>query len=150
VPLAGPTGSASGCPRSLSGRTAREPGALAEHAAARLLRPPDPLGYAYQLYAVAGWSSLRWLHRLPHPSLIVAGEEDPSVALRNARLLAERLPDARLHVVKRGGHLSFSMNPRTPLARSAPSSLKTDPRRSRSGATVICAQPGATDWSETG
>ena len=52
-----------------------------------------------------GWSSLPWLHRVPHRSLIVAGEDDPSVPLRNARVLAARLPDARLHVVKRGGHL---------------------------------------------
>lgn len=40
-----------------------------------------------------------------HPSLIVAGEDDPSVPLRNARLLAARLPNARLHVVNGGGHL---------------------------------------------
>jgi pimeloyl-ACP methyl ester carboxylesterase len=87
------------------GRTARERGVLAAQAAARLHRPPDPLGYAYQLYAVAGWSSLPWLHRVEHPSLIVAGERDPSVPLCNARLLAARLPDARLHVVRDGGHL---------------------------------------------
>lgn len=87
------------------GRTARDPSALARQAAARLHRPPDPLGYAYQLYAVAGWSSVPWLHRVPHPSLIVTGERDPSVPLRNARLLAARLPNARLHVVPRGGHL---------------------------------------------
>ncbi len=87
------------------GRTAREPGVLAEQAAARLGRPPDPLGYAYQLYAAAGWSSLPWLHRVRRPTLIVAGDDDPSVPLRNARLLAARLPDARVHVVKGGGHL---------------------------------------------
>ena len=92
-------------PHIAGGRTAREPGAVAENAGARLLRPPDPLGYTYQLYAVAGWSSLPWLHRVAHPSLIVAGDEDPSVPLRNARLLAARLPDARLHVVTGGGHL---------------------------------------------
>jgi poly(3-hydroxyoctanoate) depolymerase len=92
-------------PHIAGGRTAREPGVLAEQAGARLNRPPDPLGYAYQLYAVAGWSSLPWLHRLPHPSLIMAGERDPSVPLCNGRLLAARLPDARLHVVKGGGHL---------------------------------------------
>ena len=92
-------------PHIAGGRTAREPGVLAEQAAARLHRPPDPLGYAYQLYAVAGWSSLPWLHRVPHPSLIVAGEEDPSVPLGNARMLAARLPNARLHVVEGGGHL---------------------------------------------
>src|SRR4051795_7740452 len=43
------------------GRTARDPGALARHAGERLLHPPSALGYAYQLYAVAGWSSLPWL-----------------------------------------------------------------------------------------
>jgi poly(3-hydroxyoctanoate) depolymerase len=87
------------------GRTGRERGVLAAQAADRLRRPPDLLGYAFQLYAVSGWSSLRWLHHLPQPTLVVGGEQDPSVPLRNARLLAARIPDARLHVVKGGGHL---------------------------------------------
>ncbi len=87
------------------GRTAREPAVLATHAGERLQRPPDLLGYAFQLYAVTGWSSLPWLHRLPHRTLVIAGEKDPSVPLRNARLLAARIPNAHLHVVKRGGHL---------------------------------------------
>ena len=92
-------------PHIAGGRTARDPAALAQQADVRLQRPPDPLGYAYQLYAVAGWSSLPWLHRVRHPAMIVAGDDDPSVPLRNARLLADRLPDARLHVVRGGGHL---------------------------------------------
>jgi poly(3-hydroxyalkanoate) depolymerase len=92
-------------PHIAGGRTARDRRALAEQAAARLHRPPDPLGYAYQLYAIAGWSSLPWLHKLRQPSLIVAGEQDPSVPLRNARMLAGRLPNARLRVVDGGGHL---------------------------------------------
>ena len=87
------------------GRTARKPGTLTAHASERLLRPPSPLGYAYQLYAIAGWSSLPWLHRLPQPTLVIGGDDDPSVRLRNARLLAARIPGARLHVVKGGGHL---------------------------------------------
>jgi poly(3-hydroxyalkanoate) depolymerase len=87
------------------GRTAREPERLARHAGERLLHPPTPLGYAYQLYAVAGWSSLPWLCSLRHPTLVVAGEDDPAVPLRNGRLLADRIPGARLHVVAGGGHL---------------------------------------------
>ena len=35
----------------------------------------------------------------------MAGDADPSVPLRNARILAARLPDARVHVVEGGGHL---------------------------------------------
>jgi poly(3-hydroxyalkanoate) depolymerase len=92
-------------PHIAGGRTAREPGVLSAQASERLQRPPDPLGYAFQLYAAAGWSSLRWLKRLPQPTLVVAGDQDPSVPLRNARLLAAKLPDARLHLVKGGGHL---------------------------------------------
>src|ERR671935_552866 len=69
------------------GRTARDPGALPEQAGLRLHRPPDPLGYAYQLYAAAGWTSLPWLRKIRHATLVVAGEQDPSVPLRNARLL---------------------------------------------------------------
>jgi poly(3-hydroxyalkanoate) depolymerase len=87
------------------GRTAREPDVLARHAGERLLHPPSALGYAYQLYAVAGWTSLPWQHRVEQPTLVVAGEDDPCVPLRNGRLLASRLPNGRLHVVKGGGHL---------------------------------------------
>jgi poly(3-hydroxyalkanoate) depolymerase len=87
------------------GRTGRERGALAAQAADRLARPPDLLGYAFQLYAVSGWSSRSWLHCLLQPTLVVSGEQDPSVPLGNGRLLAARIPDARLHVVEGGGHL---------------------------------------------
>jgi poly(3-hydroxyoctanoate) depolymerase len=87
------------------GRTRRDPSALAAHAGERLAKPPGPLGYAYQLYAAAGWTSLPWLHRLAQPTLIVAGDDDPAVPLGNARVLAARLPDARVHVVRGGGHL---------------------------------------------
>ena len=101
-------------PRLAGGRTARDPAARAAQAGARLSHPPDPLGYAYQLYATAGWTSLPWLHRVAHPALVVAGDDDPVVPLTNARLLAWRLPDARLHVVKGGGHLFLLDQPHGP------------------------------------
>jgi poly(3-hydroxyalkanoate) depolymerase len=87
------------------GVTARDPSALRANARERLQHPPDLLGYAYQLYAAAGWSSLPWLHRVKQPALVIGGDDDPSVPVLNARLLARRLPNARLHVVKGGGHL---------------------------------------------
>lgn len=70
-----------------------------------LRRPPSLRGYAYQLVALAGWSSLPWLHRLPQPTLVLAGAEDPLVPLPNARILAARIPRAAVHVVEGGGHL---------------------------------------------
>jgi poly(3-hydroxyalkanoate) depolymerase len=92
-------------PRLVGGRTARDPDALASQADARLSRPPDLLGYAFQLYAASGWTSAHYLHRLSQPTLVVAGEDDPAIPLPNARFLAARIPDASLHVVKGGGHV---------------------------------------------
>jgi pimeloyl-ACP methyl ester carboxylesterase len=70
-----------------------------------LNRPPRPLGYAAQLYAITGWSSLPWLHRIRRPTLVLSGADDPLVPVRNARLLAARIPDARLDVRAGAGHL---------------------------------------------
>lgn len=67
--------------------------------------PPSLAGYTSQLYAIARWTSLPWLHQLRPPTLIVAGDDDPVVPLANARLLAACIPDSRLHVVPGGGHL---------------------------------------------
>ena len=92
-------------PLIVGGRTARDPEVLERQAAARLAKPPDLLGYAYQLYAATGWTSVHWLHRLTQPTLVIAGDDDPAIPLVNARLLARRIPDARLHVVKGAGHL---------------------------------------------
>jgi len=36
---------------------------------------------------------------------VMGGDDDPTVPLTNARLLAHRMPNARLHVVRGGGHL---------------------------------------------
>jgi poly(3-hydroxyalkanoate) depolymerase len=87
------------------GRIRREPELLGQQALARLGRPPSLQGYAAQLYALAGWTSLPWLHRLRQPTLVLAGDDDPIVPLVNGRILAWRIPDARLVVVPGGGHL---------------------------------------------
>ena len=103
-------------PHIAGGRTARDATALAENAGERLARPPDVVGYAYQLYAAAGWTSLPWLHRISAPTLVVAGDDDPSVPVGNARMLAARLPNARVHVLKGGGHLFLLDEPENAIA----------------------------------
>jgi poly(3-hydroxyoctanoate) depolymerase len=105
-------------PRIAGGRTARDPGGqLGAQAAARLSRPPDPLGYAYQLYAAAAWTSLPWLHRVAQRTLIVAGDDDPVIPVSNARLMAWRMPDARTLVVEGAGHLLLLDQPETVVPR---------------------------------
>lgn len=77
---------------------------------ARLRKPPSLVGYSQQLYAISGWSSLRWLHRLDLPVLVLAGAHDPLIPLRNGRILARTIPGAQLRVV-RGGHLFLLEQP---------------------------------------
>jgi len=68
--------------------------------------PASRRGYAYQLLAAAGWTSLPWLRFIRQPTLILAGDDDPVIPLPNARLMAALLPAARLHVY-RDGHLGL-------------------------------------------
>jgi poly(3-hydroxyalkanoate) depolymerase len=63
-------------------------------------------GYAYQLAAGSGWTSLPFLPLLRQPTLIISGDDDPIIPLANARLLHWLIPAARLHVF-RGGHLGL-------------------------------------------
>jgi pimeloyl-ACP methyl ester carboxylesterase len=64
-----------------------------------------------QLYAITGWSSMPWLHTLRQPTLVISGDDDPIIPLINGRILAWRIPDARLHVVRGGGHLFILERP---------------------------------------
>ena len=90
----------------LYGRDIRQhPDLLRRHGELRTRHPPSPLGYLYQLGALRRWSSLPWLRRLHHPTLVLAGDGDPIIPLVNGRMLARALPNGHLHVVKGGGHL---------------------------------------------
>jgi poly(3-hydroxyalkanoate) depolymerase len=72
---------------------------------ARLAKPPSTLGYISQLSALCGWTSLPWLHTLRMPTLVIAGDDDPIIPLVNNRILAWRAPNAKLHIVRGGGHV---------------------------------------------
>ncbi len=78
---------------------------------ARRARPPSLWGYGGQLTAVAGWSSLPWLHRVKTPTLVMSGAADRIVPPINARILARRLPDSRLRIVDDAGHLLLLDHP---------------------------------------
>lgn len=95
------------------GRARTDPGRLLLDTGARFTAPPSLTGYLHQLYALQGWSSLPWLHRLRMPTLVMAGDDDPIVPLVNGRILSWRIPNARLHVVRGGGHLFLLEEPET-------------------------------------
>ncbi len=97
---------------------------LAErHAGA--MSPPTAVGFASQLWAILGWTSLPWLHRIQQPTLVMAGKDDPIVPLANARILARLLPDAKLRVFD-CGHL-FLLTRLEPSVRAIEEFLLADP-----------------------
>jgi poly(3-hydroxyalkanoate) depolymerase len=62
----------------------------------KVMSHPHPVAYWNQLFAISGWSSLPWLHRLEQPTLVLAGTDDPIVPRLNARILARLIPDSEL------------------------------------------------------
>lgn len=68
-------------------------------------KPPSGRGYTYQMMAMAGWSSLPFLKKITQPTLIVTGDEDNLIPLRNAKILHKYIPNSDLRIVKGGGHV---------------------------------------------
>ena len=88
------------------GATGRNPDVRAQQMRIRdHAPPPSSYGYAMQMMGANGWSSLPFLADIPHETLIINGNDDPLVPVENAQILADRIPRARLKIVKRAGHL---------------------------------------------
>ncbi|GAA5161350.1 poly(3-hydroxyalkanoate) depolymerase [Pseudonocardia eucalypti] len=76
----------------------------------RLLHKGRPSGYAYQLLAGAGWTSLPLLPLITQPTLVLAGDDDPIIPLANSWLLRTLIPRAERHIYP-GGHLELVCDP---------------------------------------
>ncbi|MFN3854341.1 MAG: poly(3-hydroxyalkanoate) depolymerase [Phreatobacter sp.] len=91
----------------------RDPTLIERHAAA--MRGSTQYGYALQLIAMLGWTSLPWLWTLRQPTLVISGTDDPLIPVINARLLAGLIPRARLELVD-DGHLFVVTDPKRSAA----------------------------------
>jgi poly(3-hydroxyalkanoate) depolymerase len=80
------------------------------HQHAENMKGATRIGYAYQLAAVFGWSSLPWLHKLRFPTLVLMGSDDPLVPMTNGKILARLIPNAKLEIID-DGHLFFVTKP---------------------------------------
>jgi poly(3-hydroxyoctanoate) depolymerase len=97
--------------RIYGGAARRDPDGLLHGSVARFIGRPSMWGYAGQLFAISGWTSLPWLGGLRQPTLVLAGDDDPIVPLVNGRILTRCIPNARLHVLRGGGHLFLLEQP---------------------------------------
>ncbi|MCM3849002.1 alpha/beta hydrolase [Pseudonocardia sp. DR1-2] len=66
----------------------------------------DPLIHAAMWEMIAGFEITEELPGIACPSLAIVGEHDSSSPVSSARLLVERIPDARLRVVPHTAHLA--------------------------------------------
>jgi 3-oxoadipate enol-lactonase len=73
----------------------------------RQQHPPDPAGWAAQAAAGATWDADGRLGQIAAPTLVVAGTADAVVDPRNAQLLADAIPGAKLELIDDAGHLPF-------------------------------------------
>jgi pimeloyl-ACP methyl ester carboxylesterase len=82
-----------------------QPELVDEIYAYRLMRGPTLAGWQAQAYAGATFDGYDRAPEISQPTLIVQGGADNVVDARNAELLAELIPNARLELIPDRGHL---------------------------------------------
>ena len=66
------------------------------------MKAGDKKGYIYQLLAGIGWTSILWLSQIKIPTLILMGDQDPIIPAVNGKIMASRLPNAKVELVNCG------------------------------------------------
>lgn len=69
------------------------------------LEEPRHLGYLYQILALLGWTSVRFLPTIPAETLILAGSDDALIRPINGRLLELLLRRRRRETIEGAGHM---------------------------------------------
>ncbi len=93
------------------GFSERKPEIVKELLRYRLTNPVPPHAYSAQVMAGAAMATLsadevrRRMAQISVPTLILFGEHDRVVPPENAPLLAEKIPDARVHILPGVGHM---------------------------------------------
>lgn len=87
------------------------------HGRVRLQAPPTTRGYLGQIWSVGTWTTLPLLSRIQAPTLVVTGGDDPLMPAVNSKLLASRIPDARVLLAPEEGHLLLMDTDSTVLAK---------------------------------
>jgi len=76
-----------------------------EDMAIRMKWYPTPQGYTSQLQGIIGWEAYSRIAEIKAPTLVLHGETDRLIPVANGRLIAERIPDAKLVLIPRASHI---------------------------------------------
>jgi pimeloyl-ACP methyl ester carboxylesterase len=66
---------------------------------------PDPAAYMAQLQGILAWEAYSRLSQITAPTLVIHGESDRLVPAGNSKLIAERIPGAKLVILLGASHI---------------------------------------------
>ncbi len=78
---------------------------------AGLIQATDPKGYVNAIRAIQGLDHLDRLPNITAPTLVIAGLADAAVPSTVASLVAQRIPNAQLHLLEETGHIGNVQKP---------------------------------------
>jgi 3-oxoadipate enol-lactonase len=76
-----------------------------EDMAIRMKWYPTPQGYAGQRQGIFGWEAYSRIAQITVPTLVIHGETDKLIPPANAKLIAERIPGAKLALIPHASHI---------------------------------------------
>jgi len=76
-----------------------------EDMAIRMKWYPTAQGYLSQLQGILGWEAYSRIAQITAPTLVIHGETDTLIPPANGRLIAERIPGAKLMMIPRASHI---------------------------------------------
>ena len=81
---------------------------IVERRVAKSLEYPTPMhGITRQAEAIMGHDTYELLPRIKLPTLVISGDNDGLIPFENSRILASRIPEAELAIIKGAGHEFF-------------------------------------------
>ena len=94
--------------------------------------PPSPIGFKRQAEAVSGFGTYDRLPQIGVPTLIMAGTADQLIPAENSRILASRIPNAKLVLFQGAGH-GYLWEAEEEANRTVRDFLKQHPERTGTG-----------------
>ncbi|HEY4816932.1 MAG TPA: alpha/beta fold hydrolase [Candidatus Acidoferrum sp.] len=87
------------------------PARIEQDTAVRRKWYPPADAYFAQLQAIMAWEAYSRLAQIPAPTLVIHGENDRLVPPENGKLIARRIPGAKLVVIPRASHIFTTDQP---------------------------------------
>jgi len=72
---------------------------------------PNPAGHLAQLQGIMAWEAYSRLEQITAPTLVIHGESDRLVPPANGKLVAGRIPNAKLLLIPRASHIFVTDQP---------------------------------------